>query len=526
MKKNFKIKLIAVLLLMATLLASCKEPAETQPSHEHMWSDATCSTPKTCTGCGATEGEVLAHDFAEATFFTPKTCKMCGATEGERLDSPIPEHLNLALQIDKIPVATADMTEQQLRDLIVDFMYLQINFAYSPTFTGMDEYRYYIKNRAASYGFEGCRIPFEEGKFYGGIPYVGNAAGSLYRWLEFYDAETGEMNWDPLIRTRRKNWLDEETGTVYPDVGSAIFGNSCAASTVWSWMRVTNEINSFWTSTWLPKNGFVKVGEYDIPGDKHGSSTKNICKANGTETMFAAYAQLKKADGLVYTGHAFMSVSDAVVVYDSDGNIDGSKSYILIAEQTGEFLTSSPANGGTELYSPLNDKGITYRIQGNFAGNKVNGRVKTMKKTFQSLYNAGSLPFTIPELCGQAEVEKAEAGLYKSADLYTAATVKVKDLDDLIVRSNYAISDIHFIIRDENGNELFNSMYAKLGNNVSTLKYYALTSALSENELYENKGCIRIAVSEYAVGGKNTLEITARVSTGELLTVYKGTLTE
>lgn len=53
--------------------------------HEHVWSEATCTTPKTCSECGATEGESLGHDWFEATCVAPKTCTRCGATEGESL---------------------------------------------------------------------------------------------------------------------------------------------------------------------------------------------------------------------------------------------------------------------------------------------------------------------------------------------------------------------------------------------------------------------------------------------------------
>ena len=51
----------------------------------HDWKDATCTEPKTCKTCGATEGEALGHDWADATCTEPKTCKTCGATEGEAL---------------------------------------------------------------------------------------------------------------------------------------------------------------------------------------------------------------------------------------------------------------------------------------------------------------------------------------------------------------------------------------------------------------------------------------------------------
>ena len=51
--------------------------------HEHIWKNATCSEPKTCIECGATEGQALGHTWTEADCTTPKTCAVCGVTEGE-----------------------------------------------------------------------------------------------------------------------------------------------------------------------------------------------------------------------------------------------------------------------------------------------------------------------------------------------------------------------------------------------------------------------------------------------------------
>lgn len=55
---------------------------EAVPEHRHSWTDATCTEPKKCKSCGATEGKAKGHDWAEATDTAPKTCKTCGATEG------------------------------------------------------------------------------------------------------------------------------------------------------------------------------------------------------------------------------------------------------------------------------------------------------------------------------------------------------------------------------------------------------------------------------------------------------------
>ena len=71
-----RIALLLILLLTASLCAC---------GHQHTWKDATCTEPKTCTECGATEGEPLGHDWKDATCTEPKTCSRCGAAEGEPL---------------------------------------------------------------------------------------------------------------------------------------------------------------------------------------------------------------------------------------------------------------------------------------------------------------------------------------------------------------------------------------------------------------------------------------------------------
>lgn len=91
----------------------CNECGETRDTL-HIMTDATCTTPRHCTVCGATEGEALGHkwqaatciepaicgvcgetegaaaehDWADATCIAPKTCRVCGETEGE-----VAEHL-------------------------------------------------------------------------------------------------------------------------------------------------------------------------------------------------------------------------------------------------------------------------------------------------------------------------------------------------------------------------------------------------------------------------------------------------
>ncbi len=47
----------------------------TDPPHTHSWKAATCEEPKTCTGCGETEGSANGHKFSKGT------CSVCGAAD-------------------------------------------------------------------------------------------------------------------------------------------------------------------------------------------------------------------------------------------------------------------------------------------------------------------------------------------------------------------------------------------------------------------------------------------------------------
>lgn len=62
--------------------ADAEKTEEKAPAHEHKWRAATCAAPKTCSDCGATEGNPAEHKWEDATCITPKTCSVCGAAEG------------------------------------------------------------------------------------------------------------------------------------------------------------------------------------------------------------------------------------------------------------------------------------------------------------------------------------------------------------------------------------------------------------------------------------------------------------
>ena len=63
--------------------ADCKTiQIQGTPTCSHTWQDATCTAAKTCTKCGATDGEALGHDIV-VDKAVAATCTATGLTEGE-----------------------------------------------------------------------------------------------------------------------------------------------------------------------------------------------------------------------------------------------------------------------------------------------------------------------------------------------------------------------------------------------------------------------------------------------------------
>jgi len=77
--KARSIFLITALVALALLFTACAFP----DTNEHTWVDATCTAPKTCADCGATEGEPLGHT-EETIAGKAATCTEAGLTEGKK----------------------------------------------------------------------------------------------------------------------------------------------------------------------------------------------------------------------------------------------------------------------------------------------------------------------------------------------------------------------------------------------------------------------------------------------------------
>lgn len=78
MKSTIKFLVLTMLLVIAiAALAGCAKPVE------HNWTEATCTAPKTCTDCGAVEGEALGHT-EQILAGKAATCTETGLTEGKK----------------------------------------------------------------------------------------------------------------------------------------------------------------------------------------------------------------------------------------------------------------------------------------------------------------------------------------------------------------------------------------------------------------------------------------------------------
>ncbi len=365
-------------------------------------------------------------------------------------------------QINAIPLADDSMTEEQLRQICLDYMRMMLTFTWTPS-------------QEVTYNNGSSDKTLYAGNVYGGLPYTPTCNGNIYTLMEFYDPENGMLDLSGGINTVQT------------------ISNQCSSSTFWAWNRVCNSIWYTSTSAALVQHGYLRVGPYTYDDNllKFGkeNSTNSICLTNGPEVMFESYAQAKPADGIVQNsgdGHFRMVAAEPVVVRDANGNIDGLSSYLIYVDQIRSWTPATQSNG------------VPYEVEGGV----------DVKISFFDLFNSGYIPVTFAELNKEDPVEKSETTFSHSGD-----TVSIAQLDTATVKSNYCVSDITFVVKDASGNEVYkNTGFAHIGG--TGIKYEAPTSFALRREELKN----------YA-DGKHTIEISTRIGTGEKPVVYTGTLT-
>ena len=423
-------KILRLLILVSVLaaLVSCGGiPAGT---------DETAPLPESAIG---TEGAETGDD-------APITVRVADRSVRERLAA--------------LPIANENMTEDELRQLCVDFCVLQASFQWTPSCT-------FIYNSAKK------SHEFRKNVLYGGLPYT-QASSNLYSFLDYYDDETGVFD----ASSFNGGSLGE------------ILGNDCADAVFWGWARVSNTISYTVTLNMTKANGCLKIGDYVLNEkaiDYSTQYTRSICQDNGREVMYASYALMKTADGMVTwntEGHARMVVENHPVAEGTSFN--GDESYAVFVEQ---YSKIDPTWQGTR------EDGAMVQVVGG-----VNNRY-----SYANLFASGYLPVTVAELCGADPVEKAEATL----DPAPEGEVTLDALLKTTLHVNYRLSNVEFSILDEAGSEVY------AGHRYATdKKMYKI----SLNDVIKKKA-IDVATEN---GRTYTFVITALVGNGETLGVFNG----
>ena len=328
---------------------------------------------------------------------------------------------DLKARLDAIPIATPDMTVDQLRRICVDFINLQTEFPYM---LEEDVDQFITSQKKAR--------KLRAGILHAGIPYISIGSGNVYRVAEFYNAETGTIDKNAdILKTDR------------------FFGNACSGSAYMAWSRVINSTKRAYTYEMTEAFGFIPVGPYKydtsvevfVPyqKDPDGYCCRTVCNDNGEQTMFESYAAMKLADGTTNNGHVRLLTGEPFVVRNPDGTINGDESYLIMSEQT--CYTTRPN------HVRIDKNGDHYIAQGG-----VN-----VKFTFKALFDTYYIPFTFAEFLGTKKVDVATVGVDSDEKLFSA-----DDIAALTLTSNYPISDVFVTVKNNLGEKVYSCVHRSL----------------------------------------------------------------
>ena len=369
-------------------------------------------------------------------------------------------------RINAFPIKNKDMTIPELRQLCVDFFRFNKTFQWTPN----KDYTFIRSSKTLN------KDTLSPGKVYAGFPYA-MGTGNCYRMMDYLDPETGVLK----IRLAAKCFR--------------LFASQCSIGAYWGWGRVINSCHYRWTYDMCEKNGFLRVGPYtydtSVSQITPSYSTVVICDANGKDTMFESYAQMKLADGLLYmtsAGHVVMASSDAQVVRNADGTINGEESYLTVIDQTNKWLE---------------EDGVTMKAN------------VDAKWTFDYLWEKHYIPFTFAEFLGTHPIEDTVCEFSHKGD-----TITKKQLFGSTITCNYGIADAYAIVRNPAGEQVYKHAVRCT---VPGLKEMDFVEYEPEGEQGLNGKTDRVSrfgTPNFTPG--HSVEILVQLATGERLPIYKG----
>jgi len=224
-------------------------------------------------------------------------------------------------------------------------------------------------------------LSIKAGRLYKGVhySYAGGTAETFFEFAAATDEKgipvvTG-LNWEPL---------SGGSDTAY-------IGTDCSGAVQRSWSAAGADIPSVSTLNMCPDNGYLLVGNFNVPNDRVSSE---LIKANAPEVMYEAYALLQKADAIVCrragSGHTRLVIG-INTVRNSNGTINPEESYLETLEQTRGNIRREKKYFDEELGEDV------YLICG------------SVNYSFANLYETGYMPVTCKAFTDRSPIPEPKA---------------------------------------------------------------------------------------------------------------------
>ncbi|MBR7165709.1 MAG: hypothetical protein IKD18_05455 [Clostridia bacterium] len=475
----------------------------------------------------------------------------------------------LRSQVEAFPVATEEMSYEDRRSLAVDFFELQLTFRWKPDMDLLD------------YPTTNFHVPggktLKTDTIYGGIPYQSVATGNLYRWLEYYDEETGVFRLSEALAenggygegaaiTDVKK--DKDGNITYKKYRSlqALF-NQCSVSSFWGWGRVVNSANFIWTADMNVYNGFIPLGftyGYEHEGKTYGADVirrwgvkdenwnpkgydtvhaiRDWKALHGDDAMYKCYAKLQPGDCVVSKGHAMM-VKEVHFHKREDGSVALPHSWIVAIEQIegwgqqtvlgeGENRVAFKNQGGVDriyYFGELMDKDYLPFTFAEYLDPEKPEEKELLDQylRYANVISPVAKRYSAFQFDNEAILAMTGAGVEKAVTFCTLdATQKSVSFDafsGMTVGSNYTISDCFVTVKDREGNVLLQNIYRAPSAQIREVSMSARKCTWE----YDAEGkAIPVSQGVKAlVNGENTVEVSLQLSNGEKLVAYSGILT-
>ena len=378
-----------------------------------------------------------------------------------------------------VDIVPENASLEQRRQMVADEMRAMMTVLWSPD----RDITYYITGLRS----DPVAVTLKKGTIYQGMPYT-NGCGSRESFLSY---ATSENNGVYMLSGLT---ADSLSGNAVPRIG-----NSCSSALFWAWGKVSNSISFTNTKMMTATYGCLKVGNYTFDGKDYGSNkSADICESNGQQVMFAAYAQMQMADGMVRrtgsAGHAIMVV-DVDISYNADGTIDGNNSTATIIDQS----ETNELNQTTTYISGVGEVVVFQTVD------KV--------QTFAQLYKSGYLPVTCKELVNSSPLQSATV-----TDCTDAASVD--NMFTGTIQASHRVSSVVVTITDKTGKTVQQAIcYGK----PSELYKFNLSRFVSASEQPAIQGKVDVAALP---AGTYQCKYTCKLSTGDSIVFRNFTITK